>query len=68
METFEHPDIKAGYLNPDLSPIKCYCGCKKFKAVNEYRVTESVVGEYDLECTKCKRIAAHWAYGNFVLL
>ena len=54
--------IKDGYIARNGTPLKCECGCKEFKTVNEY-FEEWFRVEYQLYCTDCGKIVGIWAYG-----
>ena len=63
--------IKRGYLDKDLTPLKCpYCKYKKFKKVESF--TDDICGfyqevEFILNCEKCNKEVGHWAYGSWIL-
>ena len=64
MEEYIKKQIEGGYIEPDGRPIKCECGCTKFKQVDP-TYGEGWIEEYSLECTNehCLKLVGHWAYG-----
>lgn len=60
--------IKDGYIDEIGTPLKCVCGCKKFKKVNIYN-EEGYEVEYSLECKNesCYKIVGTWSYGHWQL-
>jgi hypothetical protein len=70
-ETFEQyfkRQIEDGYILGDGTPIKCECGCVKFREVEKY-YGDYLLEEYALVCTNesCLRIVGRWSYGNWVV-
>jgi hypothetical protein len=70
-ETFEQyfkRQIEEGYIMGDGRPIKCGCGCVKFREVEKY-YGDYLLEEYALECTNeaCLRIVGRWSYGNWMV-
>ncbi len=64
-KTFEEiieNEIKERYIDDNMSPLKCNCGCKSFYQCNEYYEDEILV-EYSLRCKNCHNIVGHWSYG-----
>lgn len=66
LEDYMEDRIKSGLIRADGHPIKCECGCTKFKSVDEV-YGEPLLLEYSLKCTneKCLQIVGSWAYGHW---
>lgn len=67
-EEYLKQEIEAGFIDSNGTPLKCKCGCKKFKKVNVYN-EEGWEVEYSLECKNesCYKIVGTWSYGNWQL-
>lgn len=57
--------IAEGYIDGEGAPLKCpICGCTKHEQSRIY-YEEHYEVEYDIVCTKCRKIIGHWAYGSW---
>lgn len=70
VEEYINWQIQKGYIKEDGTPLKCKCGCRKFKRGKEY-YDEIWGGYYVVEyaelCKSCGRTVGYWAYGNWEL-
>lgn len=63
--------IKRGYIDKDLTPLKCHnCKCKKFKKTESF--SDDINGfyhevEFILTCENCNKQVGHWSYGSWLL-
>jgi hypothetical protein len=66
IDKYIRKQVDGGYISEDGYPLKCICGCTKFKHVDQY-YGEGWIEEYSLECTNidCLKIVGHWSFGNW---
>lgn len=63
--------INEGYINgQNLAPMKCMmCDSSNLhecnKEIGGYNIPEGCLTEYDVQCSDCGEIVAHWAYGGW---
>ncbi len=66
-EEYINEHIKLGYIDENLTPLKCLnCNSKNFKNKTIVQDEHGIM-EYDVICVDCKNIVGHWAYGNWML-
>jgi hypothetical protein len=66
IEEYMKRQIEEGYISSDGHPLKCECGCVKFKEVDQH-FGSGHIEEYSLECTnnKCLKIVGNWSFGHW---
>jgi hypothetical protein len=64
-EEYIEQQIKDGYINERLEPLKCpMCESDNLRTNNEEFENGGII-EYDSECGDCGHKVGHWAYGSW---
>ena len=59
--------IKDGYINEDLAPLKCpFCDCKKLEEYQTFYENHMPIEKW-IRCTNCKKDVGIWSYGGWSL-
>lgn len=65
IEAYIEEQIKEGYINEELAPLKCqFCDSADLEEV-EHIGEEGRIDEFKVKCCSCSKIVGSWSYGQW---